>query len=228
MTSQQHVDDQVGQLDEATIAGQSVYDWVLPLYDVAVHGINNRFFWRCRFETLLELYNENVGERHMDIGVGTGLLLDRCTFPTASPEISLVDLNPKTLRFVRRRLSRYENVRMYRRNILEPMAFDSTVQSIGLCYLLHCVPGRLEDKAEMAFRNLRPALAPGGRIFGATIVSDGAFSAPGRHVVARFQQRGIFHNQEDRVDGLKKALAKHFDRFDVWCEGAVALFRAVG
>jgi hypothetical protein len=68
----------------------------------------------------------NVSERtlsrylHLDVGVGTGYFLDRCTFPVAAPEVHLMDLNPNCLEKTARRIRRYRPV-THRCNVLDPI-----------------------------------------------------------------------------------------------------------
>ena len=44
-------------------------------------------------------YDEHMQSPYLDIGVGTGYLLDKCRPPTASPDITLMGLNPNPLAF---------------------------------------------------------------------------------------------------------------------------------
>jgi hypothetical protein len=86
-------------------AGQAMYSRpALALYDALVYGFNFPVLWRCPKARLVELYDAHVGARHLDIGVATGRLLDECRFPVATPEITLMDLNPNSLAAASRRL----------------------------------------------------------------------------------------------------------------------------
>ena len=68
----------------------------LRLYELVLR-FNHRVFWRCPRSRLVELYDDNVSARHLDIGVADGSLLDHCRFPVAAPELTLLDLNPYAL-----------------------------------------------------------------------------------------------------------------------------------
>ena len=58
--------------EPTVMAGQAVYTpWTLDLYDLVVLGLSNRLIWKCPTQRLLDLYNENVSDRHLDVGVGT-------------------------------------------------------------------------------------------------------------------------------------------------------------
>lgn len=71
-------------------AGQAVYSpAVLAIYDLYVFGLSNRFAWKCKTANLLQNYNDNISGNHLEIGVGSGFLLDRCRFPVAMPKPAL-------------------------------------------------------------------------------------------------------------------------------------------
>lgn len=154
-------------------AGQAVYTpWTLRAYDAFVLGFSNRFLWRCPTPRLLDLYRRNVAAQHLDIGVGTGYFLDKTPWPVAHPEITLMDLNPHSLAAAARRIARYRP-RAIIGNALEPLTVEGPFSSVGLNYLLHCLPGTLREKA-VIFDHLRAVLAPGARVFGATILQGDA------------------------------------------------------
>lgn len=208
-------------------AGQAVYSpAVLRLYDVVVHGLSNHLLWRCPTRTLRALYDRNVSARHIDIGVGTGYFLDKARWPVANPEITLVDLNPNSLASAARRIARFDP-RTVRANALEALSgLDGAFASAGLCYLLHCLPGTLATKAAV-FDNLMPLLAPGARVFGATIVQgDAPRSPPARKLMDAYNAKGIFSNRDDRIEDLETALARRFSEVRLRLIGSVAVFEA--
>src|SRR4029077_11946075 len=86
--------------EKSTDAGQAAYTrLLLPFYDLLVFGYNLPVLWRCPKGRLLQLYDGQAGARHLDIGVCTGYLIDKCRFPSETPEITLMDLNSNSLRF---------------------------------------------------------------------------------------------------------------------------------
>ena len=98
--------------------------------------------------------------------------------------------------------------------------------SIGLNYLLHCLPGPMESKA-VAFDNLRPLLRPGGTLFGGTVLRHGVSLAPqARLWMAAYNAMGIFGNGRDSLDGLRASLEARFVDVEIATQGCVALFRA--
>ena len=219
----------MSRADEADVErGQRVYTpIVLRAYDLFVLGFSNRYAWRCPSGTMLERYDEHLGARHLDIGVGTGWYLDRATWPTAEPEITLVDLNENSLSATARRLARFapETVRA---NVLEPLPLGGRrFESAAANYLLHCVPGAIESKAAALAAHVRPHLEPGGVLFGATILGRGvSHTRLGRRLMSVYNRKGIFANVEDDETGLERALRSVFDDVRIDVVGVVALFAA--
>src|SRR5882672_6298364 len=220
---------------EADVAkGAAVYSRAaLMAYDAFVLGFSNSLAWRCPSRVLVEFYNQNVSADHLDIGVGTGYFLDRCKFPVASPRLTLVDLNPNCLRVTEKRLRRnhpsYDLAGCHLANVLEPGELgEAMFSSIGVNYLLHCLPGTMTTKSAV-FANLRPWLRPDGVLFGATILGSGVnhgFLA--RKLMDIYNAKGIFSNRSDSMEGLQNELEKHFEESSVRVVGSVALFTARG
>lgn len=129
-------------------AGHAVYTKrTLAVYDFLVLGISNRYIWKCPTRRLEEHYSRHITSNHLDVGVGTGYFLSRCRFPSQPPRIALMDLNVEALEFASRRIERHRPEK-YCRSVLEPISIDSLkFDSVGINYVLHCVPGPVESKA---------------------------------------------------------------------------------
>jgi hypothetical protein len=88
----------------------SDYDVLSPLtltfHDAWVHGFSDRFLWRCPFDELLALYRRNVSATHLDVGVGTGVFLDRTPFPGGAAT-TLMDVNAACLETTARSIARH-------------------------------------------------------------------------------------------------------------------------
>lgn len=154
-------------------AGQAVYTPnMLAIYDVLVLGLSNRWIWKCPTPRLLAHYDRHVSGNHLDVGVGTGYFFDRCRFPTPTPRVALMDMNRDALQFSARRIARYRP-EIYVRNVLETIDFDGAkFDSLGVNYLLHCLPGDMATKAR-AFDFLSPLMSPGAVVFGSTLLQGG-------------------------------------------------------
>jgi SAM-dependent methyltransferase len=199
---------------------------MLRMYDVLAYRLNGPLVWRCSVSHLLELYDKHASGRHLDIGVGTGYLLDRCRFPVSNPEITLMDLNPNPLAFAARRLRRFEP-QIHQANVLASWGLpEGSFDSVAMFNVLHCAPGSMSEKA-VAFERARAVLAPQGRLFGATVLNGGVEQTRlSRLTLKRFNQRGVFSNLDDHLDDLDGALAHTFGFREITVHGSVALFSA--
>jgi ubiquinone/menaquinone biosynthesis C-methylase UbiE len=196
----------------------------LAVYDLAILWYFSRLAWKCPAHRLLQHYDEHVSSNHLDIGVGTGYFLDRCRFESSTPRVALMDLNENCLDAASRRIARYQP-EVYRADVLEPLPFDiPTFDSVGMNYLLHCIPGDIAAKG-VVFDHLRPLVNPGGRVFGATLLHDGVErNWLARTVMERNNKHGIFANVDDNLDGLKSTLDAHLANPVVDVVGCVGIF----
>jgi ubiquinone/menaquinone biosynthesis C-methylase UbiE len=210
---------------EEVAAGHAIYTKrLLAFYDVAVLGISSRLVWKCPARLIDAHYNAHVTANHLDVGVGTGYFLDRCRFPTATPRIALMDLNPNTLAAASRRIARYEP-ETYRRNVLDPIALDGRrFDSVAINFVLHCLPGSMTSKT-VALDHLRALMNPGGVLFGATLLHGGVTrSWLASRLMFLYNRRGIFSNDHDDLPGLRRALEQRFRDVSVLTVGCAALF----
>jgi len=214
--------------ETAVAAGQAVYTpRTLALYDWFVLGFSNRLLWRCPTARLRALYDANVGRRHLDIGVGTGYFLDKARWPVEAPEITLLDLNRDCLERAARRIARYAPKRIAA-SCLAPLPSSGPFDSIGLCYLLHCLPGSIPEKAAV-FDHAGAVLAEGGVLFGATILQgETGRSGPAQALMNFYNRKGVFSNAGDTLQDLEDALSRRFAEVTLERIGMVALFRARG
>jgi hypothetical protein len=86
--------------------------------------------------------------------------------------------------------------------------------------------GRREGAAKArAFASLVPILAPGGVLFGSTILGMGVRQSLPAHALLRSYNRlGVFGNADDSLDDLTQALKAHFRTAAVRVVGCVAHF----
>lgn len=213
--------------DDPAHAGQAVYTrGFLSVYDAFVYGFNHPVLWRCSKARLVEHCDEHLSARHLDIGVATGALLDAATFPVPNPEITLMDLNPNSLAVASARIARYEP-RTHQANVLKDWRLGpATYESVAMTNLLHCLPGPMSAKA-VVFEHAHRALAPGGTLFGVTILGkDVEMNPPARAMIALSNRRGILDNRTDGPAELDAALAQVFPDRTIRIRGLLALFTA--
>ncbi|WP_022948586.1 class I SAM-dependent methyltransferase [Methylohalobius crimeensis] len=206
-------------------AGHTIYSpRILRVYDWFVLGLSNRLIWKCPTRRLARHYDRHVTGNHLDVGIGTGYFLDKCRFPTPSPRVALMDLNRNSLDFTSRRIARY-TPEIYRCDLLEPISMEmGKFDSVGVNYLLHCLPGSIGDKA-IIFDHLKPLMNPHAVIFGATLLQGSVQrNWAAKRLMAVYNHKGIFSNRHDDLDGLKQALSRRFKDVSIEIAGCAALF----
>lgn len=215
----------MGVTTEQVEAGQAVYSKrTLAVYDFIVLGVSNRFIWKCPTQRLVEHYDKHVTANHLDVGVGTGYFLDYCRLPANAPRIALMDLNPNALEFASQRIARYKP-EIYRRNVLEPIQIDAgKFDSVGVNYLLHCLPGSIESKA-VVFDHLKALMNPNAILFGSTLLQGGVLrNWLAKRLMEAYNKKGIFSNQRDDLEDLRRELGRRFREVSVEVVGCAALF----
>jgi hypothetical protein len=84
----------------------------------------------------------------------------------------------------------------------------------------------MERKAP-AIENIARVMAPGGVLFGATVLGRSAqHTRLGRAVLRAFNRRGAFGNLDDTEAGLRDILGRSFNNVDLKTFGGIATFVA--
>ena len=135
-----------------------------------------------------------------------------------------MDLNASSLNFTAQRISRY-SPETYRQDILKPVSIEiPKFDSVGVNYLLHCLPGSMTEKAVL-FDHLRPLMMTGTTIFGSTILQGGIpKNWAAIQLMKVYNTKGIFSNTADDLESLERALRDRMDNVSVRVVGCVALF----
>lgn len=211
---------------EAIAKAHAIYTPLnLAFYDVVVHGLSNRFAWRCPTRSLRALYQANLSASHLEAGVGTGLLLDK-TGDGRAERLVLLDINRNCLARAARRLARFRPA-IQEANLLAPLRLElAPFDSVGLIYVLHCLPGTMSEKLAV-LDHLRPLMTDGAVLFGATILGRGvALNPAAKALLGLYNRKGVFNNREDDLDSLARGLRQRFKTVEIELQGCVALFRA--
>lgn len=210
---------------EQAADGQAIYSQrVLKTYDFIVLGVSNRLIWQCSTQRQAEHYNRYLTANHLDVGVGTGYYLEHAHFPSPTPRVALMDLNQNSLAFASQRIVKY-SPQSYLCNVLEPISIDGEkFDSVGINYLLHCLPGNIESKA-VIFDHLKALMNPNAVLFGTTLLQGGVpRSWLAKRLMAVYNKKGIFSNAQDNLDSLNSALTQRFRDVSVEVVGCGALF----
>jgi len=196
----------------------------LALYDALVLGMTCRYIWRCPNARVLEVYRRHLSGNHLEVGVGTGYFLDHVNFPVAQPRLALLDLNANCLERTAKRVARYAPT-VHQANVLEPIALGAPrFDSIGLNYVLHCVPGSFPDKGKVLL-HLKQLLNPGGVMFGATVLASGVPHTWASSTALRyFNAHQTLNNAEDDYAQFADTLRQHLQDVTIDVVGCVALF----
>jgi SAM-dependent methyltransferase len=207
---------------------------ILFFYDVGVYKIWNPFIWKCPSLQLEEHFKQYIRSPHLEAGCGTGYLFHR--YMTSEKQaiehvkeqfhLTLLDYSPGSLNWAARRLKDYTPCTI-RHNLMLPLPpVSRPYESICLNYVLHCVPGNFTEK-EKVIVNLKESMAPGGILFGSTILSESSATGYSAKLVLVFYNLlGSFHNLQDTEEGLIEVLSKNFHYIDCHVIGSVALFAA--
>lgn len=221
-----HEQADLGAADAEAIAkAHAVYTpFALRFYDLAVHGLSNRFAWRCPTSRLTALYEANLSANHLEAGVGTGLFLDRAG--RHFDRLVLADINTHCLDRAVGRLARFQPESCHA-NLLAPLPPDpAPFDSVGLTFVLHCLPGTMAEKL-VAVDHLKPLMGERATLFGATILGrDDEPNPAARALLELYNAKGVFNNRADDLEGLTGGLKARFGHVEIEQQGLVALFRA--
>lgn len=196
---------------------------LLTVYDWWVLGFMARAVWRSPTPPIIERYRPLFGQRHLDVGPGSGYAID-----VAAPdgmELTLLDPNRDVLDHCAKRLSRFSPV-MVEADVLKSLPVQGPFDSAALSFVLHCLPGPIENKA-VAIENVAAVLEPDGVLFGGTVLGlQEDHSALARAFVKTVNKRGAFDNLSDTRAGLEGILSTSFSDVAIDVVGSLALFSA--
>lgn len=196
---------------------------VLAVYDWWVLGVMARMVWRSPTPRIIEWYRPLFGDRHLDIGPGSGYFVD-----TAAPngtELTLLDPNRDVLDHCARRLSRFDPT-LVEADVLKPLPVRGPFDSAALSAVLHCLPGPMEAKGA-AIRNAASVLDTEGVLFGATVLGlEERHTIAARAFVRAANMQGGFDNLGDTREGLDAILSASFGDVEIEVVGSLALFAA--
>ncbi|HDG9776768.1 TPA: class I SAM-dependent methyltransferase [Raoultella planticola] len=214
-------------MDRKTHDGAKVYTpLTLKLYDWWVLSVSNRFAWRCETDKyLLPHFLKNLGSCHLDIGVGSGYYLTN--IPEAC-SLTLMDLNENSLMTAASRAGDTRELHTVRHDVFEPFPGElkEKFDSVSLFYLLHCLPGTMQDKASV-IQHAAEALTENGILSGATILTGRVkHNAFGHKLLKIYNQKGIFSNQNDSAEALHTILSASFHNVSISVVNTVGLFSA--
>jgi hypothetical protein len=196
----------------------------LVFYDFLLYGMISRYAWGCSIKRLEAHYRQYVRHNHLEVGVGTGFLLNRAQFDCLKPRLALMDLSAACLAKTRLKVARYAP-ETYIQNLLQPIGLKiAPFDSIGINYVMHCVPGGFQEKG-IAFSHLASLLSENGVLFGTTVLSDNIQKNwLAKPFMWLMNYLGVFNNRGDNAEDLKAYLETHFQLVVFEIVGVVAFF----
>ena len=143
----------------------------IKIYDYLVNDINCKYAWRCDKKNIFNLYQNNLKSNHLEIGPGSGYFLYPENHNKKIDNLILMDINKPILDHSYNNLkSNYSNISCFNHNIFEKEIELNNINSVGINYVLHCVPGSLEEKFDKLVNNIKSKNEL--IIFGSTVVND--------------------------------------------------------
>ncbi len=204
-------------------AGQKDYGKaMLAVYDWWVMGVMSRIAWKVDIPEMVEFYREHISTNHLDVGPGTGFLIDEADLPDDA-RVVLLDPNPNVLAHASKRLARLapETVEA---DVLKPLPVEGPFDSACLANVLHCLPGPIEDKAR-AIEHIAAVLSPDGVLSGSTVLGDSAdHNGIATSFLKAVNKRKAFDNLGDSVEGIRAILEASFEEVEVTDAGSMAYF----
>jgi len=205
--------------------GQSGYNAaMLAIYDAWVLKFMTRAVWKVPVAPGVDRYRQHMGNRHLDVGPGTGYFIEEAD-PPPDTEITLLDPNPTVLRYAAKRLEERHPVTV-EADVMKPLPVVGPFDSAALSFVLHCLRGPEANKA-IAIRNIADVLSPEGVLFGGTVLGlQGDHTRSARAFLRAANKQGGFDNLDDTAEGLRRILGTSFSTVDVSVVGSAAFFVA--
>ncbi|HET8707574.1 MAG TPA: class I SAM-dependent methyltransferase [Pseudomonadales bacterium] len=198
----------------------------LTFYDFYVYRFAAPIAFRCPVENMSSLYQKYCSKQHLEIGVGTGHFLQQAHARDQLQTVTLLDLNPNCLQITAEKLKGL-TVHCYEGNILHPFPLkNERFSSVGLNFVLHCVPGSFAEKG-IIFKHLKPYLLPDAVVFGSTAIYESAKrNLVGPLVMNAYNALGIFNNKQDQKRELIECLSSEFKYVNIEQIGNILFFVA--
>jgi len=193
-------------------------------YDKVVNQINCEKVWKCSQQNIINNYQENINCNHLEIGPGTGLFLKKENLNTQLEKLTLVDINTKILNYSKKELEKeYSHVNALVYDLFSyEIPSNIVFNSVGINYVLHCIPGNLQTKLDKLISNLGNNKY---NLFGASVICDPLHMNPiAEYELMFLNSFGIFNNNNDTYEELNDYLCSKNYNFSLKKKGYVAIF----
>ncbi len=191
---------------------------LLNNYDYFVNNLNCKYVWKCNQNIIKDLYKNNLSNDHLEIGPGTGHFLKKHKFNS----LHLIDINNDILNDSYKNLKKNSKkiVKINQNIFSENNKINITnVNSIGLSYVLHCIPNTLDTSLNYLINNLNQKDIT---LFGSTVVPTNANIFASSELFF-LNKLGIFNNVNHNVEQLKN-FSKNYEH-EINIVGNVLVFK---
>lgn len=198
---------------------------VLRIYNWWVLSVVAPRVWKVDDRPGIDLYRAHTGQRHLDVGPGTGYFISESK-PAPDTALTLVDANPHVLEHCARSLAEWRP-ELVEANVLGPLPVRGPFDSAALAHVLHCLPSPMAAKAP-AIEHVAKTLTDEGVLFGGTVLGVSAdHSRLARAFVRMANLQGGFDNLDDDLQGLRQLLEASFHEVTIEVpSGSIAYFVA--
>ena len=193
-------------------------------YDRIVNDFNCKHVWKCSTKNIIDNYQKNISNNHLEIGPGTGFFLNKKNTGINFKKLTLVDVNKDILQFSKKNLEQYySNIEILHSDLFSQKISESIYfESVGVNYVLHCVTGNLQTKLDNLIDNLGNNKY---NLFGASVICDPLhMNTIAEYELIFLNTLGIFNNNEDTYYELEEYLNNRNIKFSLKKQGYVAIF----
>ena len=191
---------------------------LLNNYDYFVNNLNCKYVWKCNQNIIKHLYKNNLSKNHIEIGPGTGYFLKQNQFDS----LYLLDINNDILNDSFKNLkNNSKKIVKINKNIFNKnnQLKINNVNSIGLSYVLHCVPNTLDISLNYLVNNLNKKNVT---LFGSTVIPTNTNFLASSELYF-LNKLGIFNNLNHNLEQLKN-FSKNYDH-EINVVGNVLVFK---
>eukprot|EP01084_Bolivina_argentea_P277782 474383_1 len=210
-------------------------------YDIAMSGIV-KYFYKHPREQQLSLYKKHMAtsKHHLEIGCSSIYLPVHASNDNQSTKYYLLDIEQTPLISAQTDMIKNsipkENIQLICGNALEinRISMPNIIyDSVGISYVLHCIPTSLNEKLPLILNGLSTYMDENSIIFGSTICNPNDINNKS-NIHHRFfvkwiqflQYQWVMFNQNDFHSDLEKIFSQYFDEVSVERIGYASVFMA--
>ena len=183
-------------------------NFVLKNYDFFVNHINCKYVWRCDQQNITNKYNRNISKNHIEIGPGTGYFLKDYEFNN----LTLIDVNTNILSECKKNLEKNcKNINIINTNVFEKnnKIAVNHCESVGLNYVLHCVPNNLSISINNLVNNIPKK---NYQLFGSTVIPpENKYNLANLEIFILNKMK-IFNNKKHSEEDISSYINKNFHK----------------